>query len=356
MKKLPIVLIAISVIAIALYSQRLTILERVISKGIETRMASDKIAELGDGLHVGLCGAGGPLPAPKASGPCVVVIAGSKMFVVDAGTDGSRNLGRMGLLAGNIEAVFLTHFHSDHIDGLGELAMGRWVGVANKKPLSVYGPSGVENVVNGFNTAYSQDAIYRHAHHTDLVAPLSGTGMQAMPFVNPAPGVLTTLYDQDGIKIEALAVEHEPVDPAVGYRFSYKGRTALISGDTKKSANIEKFAKGIDLLVHEALAPNLVNIMNVAAKKNGNEVMAKITFDILDYHASPVQAAETALDAGVDHLLYYHIVPPLVVPGMEQLWLNGAEDIFEDFTVGEDGVMISLPANSDEIVHTSMGL
>ena len=73
-------------------------------------------------------------------------------------------------------------------------------------------------------------------------------------------------------------------------------------------------------------------MMNAAAAKNGNAVMEKITFDILDYHASPKEAAETARAAGVGHLLYYHIVPPLVFPGQELLFLDGAEDIFPDYT------------------------
>jgi hypothetical protein len=76
------------------------------------------------------------------------------------------------------------------------------------------------------------------------------------------------------------------------------------------------------------LAPNLVNMMNAAARKLDNQIMAKITHDIMDYHASPVEAAETARDAGVGHLLYYHIVPPLVIPGQKSLYLNGAEKIF----------------------------
>ena len=130
----------------------------------------------------------------------------------------------------------------------------------------------------------------------------------------------------------------------------------LISGDTAKSGNIQKFAQGVDLLVHEALAPNLVNMMNATAKKTGNAIMEKITFDILDYHASPVEAAETARDAGVGHLLYYHIVPPLVFPGQETLWLDGAGDIFADYTVGQDGTAFSLPAGSKDIKQTSEGL
>ena len=104
-----------------------------------------------------------------------------------------------------------------------------------------------------------------------------------------------------------------PVDPAVGLLIKiYKGRTALITGDTYESAVVEQHANVIDLLVHEELAPNLVTIMNAAAAKNGNAVMEKITFNILDYHASSKEATEIARAAGVGHLLYYPIVPRLV--------------------------------------------
>ncbi len=329
---------------------------KIMEKGIEARMSANQLAELDDGLHLALCGAGGPMPAPNASGPCVLVTAGQRMFVVDAGTDGTRNIGRMGYNIGDIEAVFLTHFHSDHIDGLGEMATLRWASRANTSPLPVYGPEGVDNVVAGFNQAYQYDFIYRHEHHGDAVAPTSGAGMTAKAFRKPDSGVLATLINESHLKIEALAVHHLPVEPAVGYRFTYKDRSLLITGDTIKSANIERFAKGIDLLVHEALAPNLVKLMNKVAKQTDNTVMAKVTHDILDYHASPVEAAETARDAGVGHLLYYHIVPPMVIPGQKALYLDGADKIFGNYTIGEDGVAFSLPAGSDEIIKTSDGL
>jgi ribonuclease Z len=180
--------------------------------------------------------------------------------------------------------------------------------------------------------------------------------MIANPFPLPAMGVLVTLIDEPALKIEALAVDHSPVKPAVGYRFTYKDRSLLISGDTKKQSNIEKFAQGVDLLVHEALAPNLVNMMNEAAQKNGDRVLGKITHDILDYHASPVEAAETARDAAVGHLLYYHIVPPILFPGQEALFLNGADNIFPDYTVGKDGVAFSLPSGSKDIILRSKGM
>ena len=351
-----IILVAVLILLAGIYFQRATVIAVVMERGMDSRMDSNILDSLEDGLHVALCGAGGPMPAPNASGPCVAVVAGDQLFIVDAGTDGVRNLGRMGYQVGDITAVFITHFHSDHIDTLGEMATIRWAAGSNPAPLPVYGPSGVETVVAGFNMAYSNDFAYRHEHHGDLVAPLKSAGLTAQPFPLPVDAQLTRVFEANGLTVDALGVDHLPVDPAVGYLFTYKGRTALITGDTDKSAVIEQHAKGVDLLVHEALAPNLVMMMNAAAARNGNAVMEKITVDVLDYHASPKEAAETARDAGVGHLLYYHIVPPLVIPGQELLFLNGAEDIFPDYTVGRDGVSFSMPANSDEIVKTRNGL
>jgi ribonuclease Z len=350
------VLIVIAIVGAIVYSQRASIAMRIMAAGAERAMNTDATADFVDGLHVALCGAGGPLPDPKRSGACVAVVAGKQLFIVDAGTNGLRNLVAMRYPTGTIRAVLLTHFHSDHIDGLGEMATIRWVNGSNVKPLTVIGPEGVQQVVNGFNRAYEQDSVYRNEHHGDGVAPLEGFGMRARSFRLPPVGQLETVYDDGELKIQALAVDHAPVSPAVGYLFTYKDRSVLISGDTDKSANLQKFAKGVDLLVHEALAPNLVGLMNVTAEKVGNQNIAKITGDILDYHASPVEAAETARDAGVGHLLYYHIVPPLIIPGMEAAWLDGVDDIFSDYTLGEDGTSISLPSGSRDITITSLGM
>ena len=352
MKK-SVVLILMTCCVVALgYNQRASFAEQILTRALPARLSANTAAELEDGLHITLCGAGGPMPAPNASGPCVVVVAGSKTFVVDAGTDGARNMGRMGFRVGDVNAVLLTHFHSDHIDGLGELATLRWAAGDNDAPLPVFGPTGVERVVNGFNEAYAYDFVHRQTHHGDSVAPLAAAGLSARPFELPKLGELVTVLQTNDLLVEALLVDHAPVTPAVGYKFTYRDRTVVISGDTAQSDNIRDLANNVDLLVHEALAPNLLKMMNTAAEQTGMETLAKIAIDVLDYHASPKEAAATARDANVGHLLYYHIVPPLIVPGQETLWLNGAEAIFERYTVGQDGTSFSLPADSDAIIET----
>jgi ribonuclease Z len=325
----------------------LRLMERVVAQN----MAGGLLAELPDGLHVALCGAGSPLPDSQRSGPCVAVIAGRKLYVVDTGAGSSRILARMRLQQGKISAIFLTHFHSDHIDGLGEMLLQRWAGGAHDSPAPIYGPTGVEQVVNGFNQAYSQDFSYRVAHHGERVVPRSGAGGTARPFAVPREGEGRTVLDSDGLVVTAFVVDHAPVSPAVGYRFEYKGRSVLISGDTNKSANLQSFAQDTDLLVHEALAPQLVAVMTRAAKQAGARNIEKITVDIIDYHTSPVEVAEIARDAGIDHLLYYHIVPPLPLAPLRDIFLEGVEEIYDGpVTVGVDGTLISLPAGSDEIV------
>jgi ribonuclease Z len=350
MKKVGIALTGLAIVAVVLYAVRAPLSTALMGRVLERNMATSLLDTLPDGLNVVLCGAGGPLPDPVRSGGCVAVIAGDNMLVVDAGTGGARNLNPMGLPVGQVDAVFLTHFHSDHIDGLGEMATLRWASAAHTEPLPVHGPEGVEEVVAGFNQSYALDAVYRHAHHGDTVAPLSGRGMLAVTHSQPPEGEAPVVYEKDGLTVRMIKVEHDPVDPAVGYLFSYKDRSALISGDTVKSANLQQFAEGVDLLVHEGLSPRLVQQMNKAAVRAGDEIVAKITADIPDYHTTPVEAAEIARDANVGHLLFYHVVPPTPIPGLKAAWLTGVDEVFSRYTLGEDGTGFSLPAGSTEIV------
>ena len=129
---------------------------------------------------------------------------------------------------------------------LSAMMLLRWTGSGNESPLPVYGPTGVEAVVGGFNAAYAADNGYRTAHHGPVITPPAAAGATAMPFAVPTGPVM--VYEADGLKVTAFPVDHRPVQPAVGYRFDYKGRSVVISGDTAKSPMVERVAKGADLL------------------------------------------------------------------------------------------------------------
>ena len=311
---------------------------------------ADPLAALPDGLHVGLCGAGSPFPDDRRSGPCTAVVAGRRLFVFDAGSGAGRNIARMRLNAGQIEAVFLTHFHSDHIDGLGELMLQRWVQRTATAPLPVYGAAGVEQVVQGFNDAYALDEGYRTAHHGEAVAPSAGFGGAARPFELPADSGRKVLIDEPDLQIVAFAVDHGPVHPAVGYRIRYKDRSAVISGDTRKSAAVARESQGVDLLLHEALSPQLLAVLEQGFSQAGRQNLAKIMHDVLNYHTTPEEAAGIAQAAGVKALVLHHIVPPLPTSALDPVFLQRAGDIYAGpLRIGVDGDWFSLPAGAQTV-------
>lgn len=347
--KVMLALLGLAIVAgVAVKSSQATIGQALFERAVTARVGGDATAALPDGLHVGLCGTGSPLPNADRAGACTVIIAGKRIFVVDAGEGGARNIQLMGIPPGQIERLFLTHFHSDHIDGLGPMMLLRWTGASAKTPLPVHGPSGVETVIGGFNAAYTADNGYRVAHHGADIVPPSGGGAKAVPFV--IEGDSAIVFDEGGIKVTAFKVDHDPVSPAVGYRFDYKGRSVVISGDTAKSASLVAVSKGADLLVHEALQPKMVAAMTQALDAKGIKNTAKITRDILDYHASPEEAADAAKAAGVKQLVLSHIVPPIPSAFFYPAFLGDAPKRFSGpIVVGEDGMLFSLPAGSKAI-------
>lgn len=326
----------------------------LVLKGIDvvaTRTMNATLARsLPDGLHILLCGAGNPLPDPKRSGPCAAVMAGDTLVIVDAGSSAARNLAMYGIRADQVDAVLVTHFHSDHIDGLGELLLQRWAAGDRRQPTPVHGPEGIAEVVSGFNAAYARDTALRIAHHGEAMMRPEASGGEARPFPTPEPGEMIPVLEQDGLRIRAFAVDHGPVRPAVGYRFDYKGRSLVISGDTRRSANLEALNHGIDLLVHEAQNAEMVNAINAAAGRNGQQRMQQIAHDILDYHTTPVDAARSASATEADHLLFTHVAPALPFAFMHGLFTRGVDEVYDGpYTIGEDGTLALLPVGSDTI-------
>lgn len=321
------------------------------SRMAQARLGSDGVSSLADGLHVGVCGAGSPFPDDRRLGPCTLVVAGKRLMIFDAGS-GVRNLNRMGFNPGRVDAIFLTHFHSDHIDGLGELLLQRWVAGGHDAPVPLHGPPGVQVLAEGLMQAYAADRGYRVEHHGPTVVKPEGFGARPMTFSLDAQGSAVVLRDAD-LVVTAFTVEHSPVHPAVGYRIDYKGRSAVLSGDTRQSAAVRRAAQGADLLVHEALSPRLVGVLQSAANRSGQGRMGQLFHDILDYHATAPEAAETAREAGVSYLLLNHIVPTLPpLPGMESVFLGDARERFAGtIRIARDGDFLSLPVGSKAIEH-----
>ena len=303
---------------------------------------------LPDGLAAGVCGSGSPMPSPERAGPCIVVQAGDHLFLVDAGDGAVRNLARMRFPVARLEGIFLTHFHSDHFDGLGAVLLQRWGTSGAASPLPVYGPRGVEQVVQGLNLAYAQDRDYRVAHHGAAVMPPTGQGGDPHPFDANPDGSLTPVLQTDGLSVYMFQEYHDPAKPAVGYVFDYKGRRLVISGDTRPNLNLYNASKGADLLVCEALSPVLVGLQHDAALRAGRPNLAHIFRDIVTYHTTPEQAADIASRAQVRRLVLVHIIPPVSAGPLEGVFLGRARNIYRGpLQIGRDGDVIFLPAHSN---------
>lgn len=307
-------------------------------------VGTNPTADFPDGLYVFIGGAGAPLPDPLRSGPTLGILAGDKAFIIDTGSGGVRNLTQMGFPVGQVDHIYLTHLHSDHIDGLGEALLLSWINGQRDTPMPVTGPLGTQVVTNGFMQAYKLDSQHRTEHHGVAVANPSGFGAQAIEIDGLDRQVLR---DEGDLKITAFTVDHAPVKGAFGFRIDYKDRSIAISGDAAYSPNLIAQSANVDVLFHEALNPDMVATLGSAAEKNGAMNLAKIMADIPDYHTSPRDAARAATEVEADALVLYHIIPPLPTKALDRMFLGDAGDAFEGpITVSRDGTMVGLPSGS----------
>lgn len=311
------------------------------------------MAEVFDGkaMRVILCGTSSPLPDPARAKACTVVVAGDKAYVIDTGPESWEELARMQFPGARIAGIFITHYHSDHIGDLGEFRMQTMV-AGRQHMLPVYGPHGVKPLVDGFNMAYAEDARLRLAHHGPTVVNIAASPLVAKEFGKNFKGELTAeeVILQDGdLKVTAFEVDHDPIRPAVGYRFDWKGRSVVISGDTAMAPNLTENAKGADVLVAESLSSALVGMAQRQMQAAGNPRVGKIMGDIPDYHISPVDAAKTANQADVKLLVYTHHIPSAQVNLPP--YFAGVADVrpADKWVIGWDGLRIDLPAGSTDI-------
>jgi ribonuclease Z len=352
MKRLGIVIAALvlaAIGAVALFQRQIG--EALYQRAVSQIAGRDASANLPDGLHVFICGSGSPFPDAARAGPCIGVLAGEKAFVFDVGSGSVRKLLRMGFPMAKLDRIYLTHLHSDHIDGLGEALLQSWIGAARTTPTIVAGPAGTDEIVAGFNAAYRIDSTYRVAHHGAAIAPPDGFGGVAQIIAIAKDGE-AIVFNDGGVRITAFSVSHEPVHPAFGFRIDYKDRSVVISGDTVYDANLVANAKDADLLLHDAMNKTMVAQLGEALAARGQANTAKIMRDIQDYHASAEDAARAAKEAGARRLALYHTVPP--VPGryFNAAFKGDAEKVFgAQVDVTQDGDLYVLPAGAKTITR-----
>jgi ribonuclease Z len=246
-------------------------------------------------LQVTLLGTGNPRPNLERFGPSILVEAGAQRVLVDAGRGAAQRLfeiGQRDLLIG-IDALFLTHLHSDHTVGLPDVWLTSWI-FGRAKALQVIGPPGTSEMAGHLAQAYQWDIATRSK---DEGFPAEGVRLAAS---NVPPGVV---FDKDGLRVTAFAVDHGAFAvPAYGYRVDYRGRSAVFSGDMRFDERFVEHAAGADVMVVEVISPE---VEARRAQVQDPRALARI----LARHISPEQAGTLFARVKPRLAVFTHIVP-----------------------------------------------
>jgi ribonuclease Z len=317
--------------------------QHMIEGTVKKALNRQAVGMLNDGrMHVILVGSGGPINNTRRVSTCTAVIAGGEFLLVDVGPGSIRNADLQNLPLGSLSGVLLTHFHSDHITELGEANFQSWVNGRQKK-LEVYGPEGVEKVVQGFSQAYELDSQYRIEHHGEAVMPPEAARPVARTISFRDPDKAVLVFEHNGLKAYAFLVDHFPARPAVGYRFEYSGNAVVITGDARKTDILTTHAENADILLCDALSYENTALIGRLAAEDNKPRIAKIMHDIPQYHMSPVEAAELARDSVAGKLVLIHITPPVTNFVARRAFMDGLSNVYRGQTVlGEDGMIFNL--------------
>lgn len=251
-------------------------------------------------VEVVLLGTGTPLPDPARCGAGVAVVHGGRWILVDCGRGVTQRALQAGLDTEALEAVVLTHHHSDHVSDLATLSIARWVRGATT-PLTVVAPGGpcsrfASRCLDGFD----DQAFYSQAGPGSPSRP-SVAVAEFLPANSP-----TTVLDAEGWSISAALVDHHPIESAVAYRIEVDGRAVVVSGDTRVCPGIASLAANADVLIHEAVRSD------------------RASARLLEWNASARSVGELAHSSHLKRLVLTHLLPPPETAADEQVFIDEA--------------------------------
>ena len=284
-------------------------------------------------------GGTGVVDSDTRAGSSVAVVVEGEVYLFDCGPGSTRVLHQGQVPVEWLTTVFFTHMHSDHFGDLGHLTMSSQL-AGRTGPMRLFGPQGIQDLASGFQQAYAADLAHRIAQHPDYLS--TERGSYEVLEVDPDRGS-QLLLEKGGLRIYAAPVNHHPVPEALAYRIEYAGRVVVISGDTSYHPPLATFARGADLLIHEAMDKELAQEMARAFHNQGEERLGQLILEAMPNHSSAADAGRLAAESNVQQLILTHLSPPLLIPKWRRDVLRAAKKEFSgEVSLAEDGMLIAL--------------
>ncbi len=282
-------------------------------------------------IKVTLLGTGGPVPSMERFGPSILVEAGNQKLLFDCGRGAAQRLWQMNIALGKIDALFLTHLHSDHVVGIPDVWLTGYIPAVYGRRASAFkvlGPAGTKDMMENLVKAAAWDI---HTRNKEMNKENMGAMVTATDIREGY------VWEHEGVKVTPFTVRHSDIiDSALGYRIDYGGRSVILSGDTRYSENLIRYARGADVIVHE-----------VAAAHEDPTKNTGMVNQILGFHTSPEDAGRVFQQVQPKLAVYSHIIllssdPNIPPPGVKDLMLRTQKIYDGAVYVGEDLLMIEI--------------
>lgn len=282
-------------------------------------------------IKVTLLGTGAPVPSIERFGPSTLVEAGGQKLLFDCGRGAAQRLWQLKIPLGQIDVLFLTHLHSDHTVGIPDVWLTGWIPAVygrRAQPFQVFGPAGTRDMMENLGKAFSWDISTRSKENNKAD---SGALVNAIDIKEGF------IWEKNGVKVTPFTVRHADfIDSALGYRIDYAGHSVILSGDTRYSENLIRYAKGADVVIHE-----------VAAANEASMKTSPLINQILGFHSSPEDAGKVFEQINPKLGVYSHIVlltadPSIPAPTTNDLIIRTQKIYKGALQVGEDLLSIEI--------------
>jgi len=343
MKKFLIGLLILIVIsaAVAWFTlDRMALMQSQVDNNVQQGILSQEIPETR--FEIVFCGTGSPQYNADRSQPCTGVIAGGRFFLFDAGQGAAQQLNATLAPYQKLDTIFLTHLHSDHMSGLGDVLHNGWL-VGRQSLVEVIGPPGTQRVLDGIALSLSDDIKERQrVLGSEYVQSESALG--AAREITLDGDEAREVFNKDGVTIRAFRVDHPDWAYSYGYRIEFGGKSIVISGDTKYTPAIARHAQNVDLLIHEVINLQMMEMAAKSLEKYGSVVAPKRMALISAVHTPTLEVARAAVEAKAKTLVLTHLIPPIPASSfVESTYIDGMDTIYDGkIVVARDGMRLTL--------------